>query len=328
MWFNPEEVLKEGYFLNFVTSPRGAGKSFSTLKFVTERATEHGEEFVYIRRQQNELDVAVPTLYSPLLAKGLFEDYEIKNSGISFTANGDIIGYYLSISAAHKLKSVGFPKVKYIIFDEFISESKKYISGEVTKFLSLIETIARMRDDIQIICLANQNTIYNPYYSYFGVRPASPKTVKTRFRKKSILIYQYQAEEYKKAKRLTKFASLISGTDYGGFILDNEAIDDDYSFVIKLPDNTAKTPYCNLTAVGVEMVVYNATYEGHRILYIEERKPVPGIRSINMDKNLKEGQTRVRGVHPVLTTIRLHFNNGYCFFKSVPVKNIITEIFS
>lgn len=55
-------------------------------------------------------------------------------------------GYACSLTSAQSLKSVNFNRVKNIIFDEFIAEDGRYLSNEVHKFLSLIETIARMRD--------------------------------------------------------------------------------------------------------------------------------------------------------------------------------------
>ena len=76
------------------------------------------------------------------------------------------LGYAVSLTAAQSLKSVNFNRVKNIIFDEFISEDGRYLNNEILKFLSLIETIARMRD-VRIFMLANSCSISNAYFLEF-----------------------------------------------------------------------------------------------------------------------------------------------------------------
>ena len=65
-------------------------------------------------------------------------------------------GNAFPLSVAQDFKSSNFPNIKNIIFDEVnIEEGQKktYLKNEVDIFLNLIETIARMRDNIRIFLI-------------------------------------------------------------------------------------------------------------------------------------------------------------------------------
>lgn len=323
MYFNLSEVLGEQMLLNFCTSSRGAGKTFSTLKKCVEDFLNTGEQFVYVRRTQSELDTSAPTLLTAFKPAGFFLEHSFNFKKDCFLIDGKVMGYAVAVSTAHKLKSTSFPLVTKIIFDEFISESGSYLKDEVTKFLSLIETVGRMRD-ITVVCLANKSTIYNPYYLYFDVRPS--KSEKTRFRKKSILIYDFKSVEYKERKKETEFGKLIKDTPYGGFMLDNDNILDDYTFVDKLK-GVQKTPLMGLTAQATDICVYDYEKEGLTHLHFSIKKPFSDKPCFNLDKTLKENRSiESARTNPYLKRIKLYFNKGLITFDSVQTKNIISSI--
>lgn len=325
MYFDIKDVTKENMLLNFVVSARGAGKTFGTLKECVTDFIANENQFIYIRRTQSELELSLPFLFHALLAEGLFPDNTFVVKGDNFFIDGKLAGRGIALSTAYKFKSVAFPKVKTLLFDEFISESKSYLKDEVTKFLSLVETIGRMRD-ISIICLANQDTIYNPYYTYFGIRPADKHILKTRYRKQSILIYQFNSEQYKEAKLATRFGKLIESTPYGEFMLNNESIKDDYSFVDDLK-GIKKEPFLNLTINGTDITGYTYVYDNVNYLYFASRPPIDKIPSFNLDKQLREDRTidSIRK-NPYLKRIKLYFDRGFVRFKDVPTKTLVSEV--
>lgn len=325
MYFDLNDVTKEDMLLNFVVSERGAGKTYSSLKKLTQNFIDTEEQFIYIRRTQSELDLCLPTLFAALIADNVFPDHVLQVKGENFLCDGKVMGRGIAISTAYKFKSVAFPNVKTLLFDEFISESKSYLKDEVNKFLSLVETIGRMRE-ITIVCLANQDTIYNPYYVYFAIKPASKDTPKTRFRTQSIMIYQFKSMAYRDAKRKTRFGNLISGTQYGAFMLDNESIKDDYSFIDDLK-GIKKTPFVNITISGVDLVVYDYIHDNRTYLHIAARPPIDGCPSFNLDKQLREERTidNVRK-NPYLKRVKMYFERGFITFKDVPAKTLVSEV--
>lgn len=322
MFFDLNKVISEGMFLSFCVSERGAGKTYSSVKWLLENFIKNGEQFIYLRRSQTELENALPKIFDPYAPEGDFIDNELKVMGESLYLDNEVCGYGLAISTAYKKKSVSYARVKYILFDEFIQEDNKYLKDELHKFLSCIETVGRMRD-ISVICLANQNTIYNPYYIYFDVKPASTETPKTRFRSKSVLIYQFFSKEYKEAKRNTRFGKLISGTKYGEFLLDNKAIHDDYTYVNKL-EGVKKHPLVNMLIDGHNIVAYHCWHNGEVTIFFKIKELVKDIPAYNFDKQLKEERVidNVRNI-PVIKRITRHIKNGTIAFNDMQVKNII-----
>lgn len=320
MFFNPQDVFQYDFLLNFVTSERGAGKTFSTLKYCVEEFLSKNEQFVYIRRTDTELEKCNTTLLTQLQNEGYFTDKVFKIKDDVMYCGKEILGRTVSINTAYKLKSVSFAGVKTLIFDEFISENKKYLKDEVTKFLSLVESIGRMRD-IRIICLGNQNTKYNPYYIYFNIFPKGKYL--TRYRTKSVLIYDFKSEEYREKKKETKFGKLISGTVYGDFMLNNENVSDDNSFVDPM-NGFKKFPIANIILEGKNIAVYDVVSDDIFCLLFTLRSNISDIRTINFDNMFVEGATiETLSSHPVCKRISNQLRKGNCRFSNMEVKLLV-----
>lgn len=129
-------------------------------------------------------------------------------NGNKFYCDSKICGYSMTLSTAQNLKSSNFNKVKYIIFDEYLIEEGQhhYLKNEVVNFLGLIETIARMRD-VKIFMLANAITVTNPYFLYFDLHLPYNNDIIT-FKDGLILVQYMKNEEYRKAKKETKFRKI------------------------------------------------------------------------------------------------------------------------
>src|SRR5690554_7668553 len=123
-WFSPNDLLSYNALFNFVIGVRGGGKSFGTLQFCVNRFLKYGEEFIYLRRYETELDNSKPTLFQALLTEGKFPGYELFVKGERMYAKkGDqqkCMGYTMALSTSMKKKSIPFAKVKWIIFEEFM----------------------------------------------------------------------------------------------------------------------------------------------------------------------------------------------------------------
>lgn len=208
MYFDLNKVLSYNAFMNIIIGERGTGKTYSCSKFVTNDFIKHQNEFVYIRRYKTELKKAIPNFFKPLITNNEFQHNSLKNSGYEKLLIDDCVaGYGIALTQAQTLKSVNYNKVKNIIFDEFISENGLYIKNEIHSFLSLIETIARMRD-VRIFMLANSATISNPYFLEFNLSLPYNNDIKL-FKDGLILLNYTKNLEYRKAKKQTKFGKLI-----------------------------------------------------------------------------------------------------------------------
>lgn len=233
MYYDYTKILTYNAFINFLIGERGVGKTYGASKFVTSRFINKGEEFVYIRRYKSELQKAVPEFFKALVNNNEFPDHELATKGNKFMIDGKVAGYSFSLSTAQSLKSTNFPKVKTIIFDEFIIEEGQnhYIKNEVENFLGMVESISRMRD-VRIFMLANAVTITNPYFIYFDISLPYNTDIKTY--KDGLILVQYMFnKEYREAKAQTKFGKLTAGTEYSKYANENNFRLDNKNFIEK-----------------------------------------------------------------------------------------------
>lgn len=241
IYYNFDKLFSyTGWIMAFVLGERGTGKSFNSKVSVLNKFIKNGEEFIYVRRYKTELDSALNNFWTDLQENGYFEDYDLqvkKNKMITkFTCNNEVCGYAIPLSTSNILKSTAFPKVKTIIFDEFLIDNSgtyKYLKNEINLVLDLIETVGRLRD-IQIIFLGNAISITNPYFAYFDLELPYNSEFKT-FKDGLIIVNYIKNEAYRKAKRNSKFGKLIDGTSYGDYAIDNKMLKDNNHFIEKRP---------------------------------------------------------------------------------------------
>lgn len=233
MYYDLTKILSYNAFLNFLIGERGVGKTYSTSKFVTKQFIKKGEQFAYIRRYKTELKKAVPKFFDSLIKNSEFPDHNLYNKGETFYIDDKVAGYSMTLSTAQDLKSSNFSNVKYIIFDEFIIEEgqKHYLANEVENFLGLIESVARMRD-VKIFMIGNAVTIANPYFLFFDINLPYNTDIKT-YKNGLILIQYMKNENYRQAKRESKFGKLIEGTEYEKYAIDNAFRMDNKDFIEK-----------------------------------------------------------------------------------------------
>ena len=233
MYYDYNKILSYNAFINFLIGERGVGKTYGASKFVIKQFINKGEEFVYIRRYKSELAKAVPEFFKSIIANDEFPNHKLTTKGNKFIIDDKIAGYSFSLSTAQSLKSTNFPKVKNIIFDEFIIEEGQnhYIKNEVENFLGMIESISRMKD-VRIFMLANAVTITNPYFIYFDINLPYNSDIKT-YRDGLILVQYMYNKEYREAKAQTKFGKLTEGTEYSKYAIENNFRLDNKNFIEK-----------------------------------------------------------------------------------------------
>ena len=237
LFYDYSRILTYNAFLNILIGERGVGKTYGASKLVVKKAIQKKEQFAYIRRYKTELKKSVPKFFEALKENDEFPKYSLYTKGNVFYLDDEPIGYAMSLSTAQSLKGTNFSKVKYIIFDEFIIEKgqQHYLPNEVENFLGLLETIARMRD-IKVFMLANAVTTVNPYFLFFNIDLPYNNDIKT-YKDGLILIQYMKNEEYRQAKRDSKFGKLIEGTDYEAYAIDNKFRLDNNSFIEKKTGN-------------------------------------------------------------------------------------------
>lgn len=237
LYYDYSRILTYNAFLNILIGERGVGKTYGASKLVVKKAIQKKEQFAYIRRYKSELKKSVPKFFEALNENNEFPNHFLYTKGNTFYLDDEPIGYAMNLSTAQSLKGTNFSKVKYIIFDEFIIEKgqQRYLPNEVENFLGLLETIARMRD-IKVFLLANAVTTVNPYFLFFNIDLPYNNDIKT-YKDGLILIQYMKNEEYRKAKKESKFGKLVAGTEYESYAIENQFRLDNKSFIEKKTGN-------------------------------------------------------------------------------------------
>lgn len=78
-------------------------------------------------------------------------------------------GYGFNITAEEHYKSVSYPDITTVIFDEMLSRSG-YLPNEFIRFMNLLSTIIRLRNDVKIFMLGNTINQYCPYFTEMGLK--------------------------------------------------------------------------------------------------------------------------------------------------------------
>jgi hypothetical protein len=228
MWYDNSRILSYNKIFNFVIGNRGGGKTFNSKMWSIKDFKKNGKEFIYVRRYKDEMKKSKKTFFNAI--KEYFPDDKLEVIGDYAYCNGKLCGYFIVLSTSLTLKSVEYPNVNKIIFDEFLIDKSylKYIPNEVHTFLNLYETVDRLRDEVRVLFLGNNISIMNPYFIHYKLKPNLSK----RFNKYKFMVVEYYTnEEFIKAKMQTRFGQMNAGTSFGDFNVENKILNDNEIFV-------------------------------------------------------------------------------------------------
>lgn len=180
-----------------VFGERSNGKTYSALEYALERYKKNGEQFAYVRRwgedirPKNLVDLFSGHTENGSIAK-IFEGEwtRIHYGSAKFylervTEEGDIeraddnCGFAFDLNSMEHYKSISFPRITTVIFDEFMSRNG-YLPNEWILFTNSLSTIIRLRNNVKIIMLGNTVNKYCPYFSEMGlthIKEQKPGTV-------------------------------------------------------------------------------------------------------------------------------------------------------
>lgn len=230
-YYSLDRLLSYGAMFNIAVGARGLGKTYACKKRAIRRALEAGEEFVYLRRFQTELK-HVSTFFNDI--RGEFPEWELSVDGrkakarpVGSSGEWTTIGYFLALTAGATLKSVSYPNVRTLIFDEFIIEegTRRYLPAEVDTFLDLYSTIDRNNDRVKVFMLSNAVRCVNPYFIEWRIQ-----TGKTFQRRGGgyLVCELIDNEAFAGEVSRTRFGKFIKETspEYASYAIDNLFSDD------------------------------------------------------------------------------------------------------
>lgn len=322
MWYDINKTLSHNCLLNFVVGPRGVGKTYSAKKRVIDNWLKKKEQFIYLRRYDTELKKAQIELFFKDIQNEYPDDEFLVENG-KFYINNKIAGYYLPLSKAAQVKSVPYPDVSMIIFDEFIIDQGmvRYLPNEVTTFNEMYSTIARLRD-VKAFFLSNAITFTNPYFVFFDLKLQQDQKV---CKKNDILLELVDSPEYEEKAASTRFGKIIADTEYGKYAIHNEFLRDNDTFIEKM--NEPGVSIFTLRVDNIDFGVYRIIKSN--LWYISEKvdKTINRVITVDMTShNTDSIYARENGGMMWFSELRQKFYRAEVRFTSVKAKNLIMPI--
>lgn len=230
MWYDKQQLLSHNKILNMVLSNRGGGKTFHFTGYAIDKYKRKKTQTVWVRRYQTEIDEMLTNGKFFDAVREYYPDDELKIEGNLGYINGEVFIYFIALSTSRQLKSNNYPFVDLIVFDEFIIDKGRvtYLKSEVEVFLDLYETIARMRDNVRAVLLANSITIVNPYFLFWNIKPDTSKRFTVQGQ---VCVELFTDADFIIKKKQTRFGQLVDGTRYGDYAIENKWLLDNETFI-------------------------------------------------------------------------------------------------
>ena len=332
MWYDKQQLLSHNKILNMVMSNRGGGKTFNMTCWAISDFLKKGKQCVWVRRYKTELrnkDDGNPGIldnnafFEGVIEKNVFPDVKLEVKGNMGYINDKPAIYFVALSTSRQLKSMNFPYVNKIIFDEFVIDTGRvtYLRNEVETFLDLIETVARLRDDVRVVMLANSISIVNPYFLFWNIKPDPNKrfTVKGQ-----VCVEMFTDEVFIQEKKKTRFGQLVSGTKYSDYAIENKWLRDSDTFI---EDKTSKSEF--MLGMKYNGIMYGFWVDYHEGKIFVNRQYDPSSYSLYcLTKD--DHETNLLLIKSLSDSKRVQrivfaFRNGLLRFSDMQVKNQFYE---
>lgn len=321
------EPLSYNALFNFIVGERGNGKSYGVKKYVISRFLKTGKQFGYVRRYKEEYKDSANTFFDDIVANNEFPNHEFEVKGREFLIDGKVAGHGFVLSTATKKKSMSFPYIETIMFDEFLLDPDKpfdrYLGQEVDAFLNLYETIARLRE-VKVFFVANAFTWQNPYFLYWDIKfPKNKRKIKVT---NDILIQVTESVDYRDVKSQSRFGRMMKDTEFSRHAVNNEFIRDTEDFVITKPDNLDY--FFTIISNGRKYGVWRQPTTN--IIFVSESyNPTFKIIFTTME-NHEPNTLLFKGAYKssLLTHFMKTFKMGGVFYDSIKTKNMVIKMFA
>lgn len=323
-WYDIGKTLTYNCLFNFIIGNRGCGKTYGAKKRAIKLFLDKGYQFVYLRRFQEELMETAESYFNDIILNNEFPDVVIEYRNGCYYVNDQLAGYAMALTKAKDYKSISYPLVYFIIFDEFLIEDNgysRYLKNEVKQFLNFYMSIDRYRG-CTVFFLANSVSMINPYTLFFDLSlPYGSNIV----RKGDVLLQLVQDEEFIIERKQTRFGKLVAGTDFEKYAIENKFVQDTNTFIMK---KTEKAQY-------FFTFIYQSTNYGVWIDYKEGKMFVSNdvdpscrlIYSITVDDHAPN-TLLLSQINKSALFKRLieNYKQGNVYFESQKIKNIVYEV--
>ena len=324
MYYDIGETISYNCLFNMIIGSRGCGKTYGAKKRAIKQFLDKGHQFVYLRRYQEELDETAESYFNDIIINGEFPEAKIEYNAGCYYVNDQLAGYAMALTKAKSYKSISFPLVYLIIFDEFLIEDNgfaRYLKNEVKQFLSFYMSIDRYRECI-VFFLANSVTMVNPYTLFWNIQlPYGSNIV----RKGDVLLQLVQDADYIQNRKQTRFGKLIEGTDFADYAIENKFANDSKSFIMKKTEGSRY--FFTFVYMGEKFGVWT-DYSAGKIFVSENVDPsCKLVYSLTVEDHSPNTMLLKQiNKSPIFKTFMDNYKMGNVYFENQKIKNITYEV--
>lgn len=325
MYYDLNNTLTYNALFNIIIGNRGSGKTYGAKKRAIKQFLDKGEQFIYLRRYETELDEVKESLFNDISLNNEFYGHKITYKNGMYFCDDHLIGYCMALTKSHYYKSASFPLVTLIIFDECIiddSGTSHYLKNEVRKFLDFYETIARMRENVIVFFLANALSIVNPYTLFWDLTLPYNSNIR---RKGEVLLQLVQNQEFIDKKKQTRFGKLIAGTEYADYSIENKFLLDNDDFLQK---KTEKANYYFTFKFNGELYGVWVDYSIGRFFVSQDIDPYfKMIYSVTLDDHTPNTlllKSTNKSIY--FKTFIESYKAGTVFFENIKIKTVVYKV--
>lgn len=190
-FYELDSILARDSLYNIIIGERSNGKTTALLRHMIKTYYETGMRGIIIRQMEEDVKgFKSAALFAAVNNEGMVEEltngefHVVKAYNRQFflgrenedgvvTYEKEPFAHIVALSQSFHFKSVPFPNVGVIVFDEFIRQDRQLLKDEVSLFINFISTIVRHVKRAQVFLIANTVSWNSPYFEAMEIRNVS-----------------------------------------------------------------------------------------------------------------------------------------------------------
>lgn len=187
-YYELDNILTKKAHFNFIIGERSNGKTTAVLRHIIKDYYETGRRGVIVRQMEEDIKgYRATALFAAINNGGMVEEltndeyHAVKCFRRSYylgrlNDDGEMVyekepfAQLVSLAQADHNKSISFPNVGTIVYDEFMRQGGQMVKDELEKFDSILSTIVREKAMATIFLVANTVSWNSPYFKKYKIR--------------------------------------------------------------------------------------------------------------------------------------------------------------
>jgi hypothetical protein len=325
-------VLSRNGVYNFILGARGLGKTYGAKRKAIRDYINKGDQFIYLRRYNTELKSVKTTFIADISHEFPQLVFRLQGEELQARPTGsekpwDTMCYFVALSKTQQKKSVSYPRVKTIIFDEFIIDRGviHYMANEVKAFNDFYSTVDRYKDKTRVLFLANSVSIMNPYFIEWDIAPKRDDEWITKFNGFMVAHFP-QADAFVGEVYATKFGQFIQNSEYADYAVGSQ-FSDNTDVLVKPKSSDARYTATIETKNGTFSLWIDQRAANAPIFYVSSKRPRSEFLWTLLPENMSENKILIEYNDKTLQYLRAGYSRAKVFFDRPQTRNAFIGIY-